>query len=44
MVREIFHDHHRQLRVVMQNIDRVLRGVFIVLDQRLRFQACAIKG
>ncbi len=43
MAGEIFHHHHRQLRVVMVDFHGVLRAVPVVLDQRLRLQARTVQ-
>ena len=43
MAGEIFHHHHRQVRVKVVDFHRVLRAVLIVRDQRLRLQTGAVQ-
>lgn len=43
MAGEIFHHHHRQLRVEVVDFYGVLRAVLVVLDQRLRLKTGAVQ-
>ena len=43
MAGEIFHHHHRQLRVKVVDFHGVLRAVLVVLDQGLRFKTGAVQ-